>query len=392
MAFNVGTGRVKIDNYDPALEERINDARVATNGGRVVSDAPDAPDLLANLRNGAWLDAQNFPPLQFAVPGVIPEGFTLLAGAPKIGKSWMALDFALAIACGGRALGHIDVGPPKPVFALFLEDSDRRLQERARKLLDGAPIPEMFHYMTRVEPGSVLTTLRQCFAMYPEYAPLAIVDTLGKCMPPAVMGETTYSRDYRVGSAIKAIADDHPGSSVLVLHHDRKADSSDFVDSISGTNGLAGSADTVCLLTRNRHESEGSINVTSRDVREAEYAVELQDGVRWSLVGGALDTAASRASDMRVSAGLGDRSLEVLAFVRLHPEGVTPKQVDDALDMEDARQYLGRLAKKERIRNPKRGLYTPVTTVTLSQTDDDSRHSDTSDTVVRALDFNEPRR
>lgn len=367
---------------DPELEERIYDAEQRNASGA---------GLLKGLRTGDWLDAQEFPPLQYAVPGIIPEGFTLLAGAPKIGKSWIALDFALAAAAGGRALGHIDVGPARPVFALFLEDSDRRLQERARRLLEGAPIPPLWHYLTRVEPGAVLTTLRTCFEMYPDLLPpYAIVDTLGKCMPPAMQGETTYGRDYRVGSAIKAIADDFPGSAVQVLHHDRKADSADFVDSISGTNGLAGSADTVILLARNRHENEGTLNVTSRDVREAEYSIDLHDGVAWTLTGGSLATAAARASDLRVSTGLGDRTIEVLAYVRDHPAGVTPKQVEEALEMPEARQYLKRLADKHRIRNPKRGTYqplaTPVTSVTTSQPMDSLLHGDGSNTGYPGAD------
>jgi hypothetical protein len=66
---------------------------------------PDAAPLLAGLRDGAWLDAQNFPPLAYAVPGVIPEGLALLVGPPKIGKSWLVLTVDLAAAAGGKAFG-----------------------------------------------------------------------------------------------------------------------------------------------------------------------------------------------------------------------------------------------------------------------------------------------
>jgi hypothetical protein len=57
------------------------------------SDTPlGAPDkLLMAIRTGAWLDEQTFPPLRYAVPGLIPEGFTLLIGPPKAGKSWLVL-------------------------------------------------------------------------------------------------------------------------------------------------------------------------------------------------------------------------------------------------------------------------------------------------------------
>src|SRR5512139_3948027 len=38
----------------------------------------------------------NYPPLKFVVPGLIPVGLTILAGRPKEGKSWLALQIALA--------------------------------------------------------------------------------------------------------------------------------------------------------------------------------------------------------------------------------------------------------------------------------------------------------
>jgi len=138
------------------------------------------------------------------------------------------------------------------------------------------------------------------------------------------------------------------------------------------------------VLTRVRHESEGMLNVTSRDVKEAEYALELHDGVAWTLTGGTLDASRARASDLRTSAGLGDRTLEVLAYVRDNPAGVSPKQVEEALDIAEARQYLKRLADKGRISNPKRGIYRPlvppVTTVTVSQPEGSSLQGDTCDT------------
>ena len=85
---------------------------------------PDADKLLSTLRDGAWLDAQVFPPLAYAVPGLVPEGSVLLVGAPKIGKSWLVLAVGLAASEGGKALG-LDI-PKRPVLYAALEDGDRR--------------------------------------------------------------------------------------------------------------------------------------------------------------------------------------------------------------------------------------------------------------------------
>ncbi|RCL89398.1 MAG: hypothetical protein DBW62_04500, partial [Microbacterium sp.] len=72
-----------------------------------------------------WLMAQTFPPVRYVVPGIIPEGATLLVAAPKIGKSWLMLDTAVAAARGGRALGTVALGRPRPVLYLALEDGPR---------------------------------------------------------------------------------------------------------------------------------------------------------------------------------------------------------------------------------------------------------------------------
>ena len=43
----------------------------------------------------------------WAIPGLLPEGVSLLAGKPKMGKSWLALSLAISIAQGGNALGTL---------------------------------------------------------------------------------------------------------------------------------------------------------------------------------------------------------------------------------------------------------------------------------------------
>jgi AAA domain len=329
---------------------------------QAVADSFDGAGLLAGLRNGAWLDAQVFPPLAYAVPGLVPEGSVLLVGPPKIGKSWLVLTFALAVASGGRALG-IQV-PQRPVLYLALEDGNRRLQDRCRRLLAG-PIPEAFEYLTVVEHGRVLDAVGEWLEREHDTPPLAVLDTLGKVMPPALPGESAYQRDYRIGTALKGVADAHPGSTMLTNHHDRKAGTVDFVDAVSGTHGLAGAADTILVVTRDRAETAARLQVTGRDVPEGEYALTFTDGAVWDLDGADLGEAAKRAREVRATAGLGDRSAELVRFVAQHPEGVTPAQVAEALGLEAgaARVYLARLVEAERLARPRRGLYTPVASV-----------------------------
>jgi hypothetical protein len=325
------------------------------------SDSTDDEQLLSGVRDGAWLTAQQFPPLRYAIPGLIPEGFTLLIGAPKIGKSWLVLDLLLAVASGGRALGRIAAGDPRPVLYLAMEDSDRRMQDRCRQLLGEASIPAAFSYQTRIAPGQVLPTIA-AWMRRSAGTGLVVVDTLGKVMPPAMMGESHYQRDYRIGSAIKSLADACPGLAVIVNHHDRKASAEDFIDSVSGTHGLAGAADTVVVLARKRQSGEGVIKVTGRDVPEDEYALTINDGMAWQLAGANLASAAGEAARRSAAMSMSATSTDVLQFVTSHPDGVRAKDVVDKFGR-DAYQYLGRLVDSGRIEKQGRGFYIPVSEV-----------------------------
>ena len=101
----------------------------------------------------------------------------------------MSLSIALAVAAGGYVFGRIKV-EQRPVLLLALEDSDRRLQDRIRKLLGpGEAIPPLLNYLTWIEPGTVGATIRDWLEMWPADAkPLVILDTLGKVLPPSVPG------------------------------------------------------------------------------------------------------------------------------------------------------------------------------------------------------------
>ena len=329
-------------------------------------DDPDEGDLLAGLKSGAWLDAQTFPALSWAVHGLIPEGFGLFTGPPKAGKSWAALGIALAVAAGTPALGKIDTGRPRPVLLLALEDGSRRLQGRCRHLLgDGVEIPERLEFATDTAPATVVPLIRAWLAKHGRQRPLVVLDTLGKVMPAALPGEGAYQRDYRIGSTLKRLVDTHPGSTLLVVHHvNKRTDGADWMDSTSSTNGLNGAADFTVNLSRQRNESTGILRVTGRDVVEGEYAVTSDSG-RWSIDGDALADAARKAAEAKVSDGLGDRSAEIIAYVNAQAEPVSAKQVEGALGITDARRYLARLAEARRLSKPERGRYAPC--VPLSQ-------------------------
>ena len=92
------------------------------------------PDRPRTAYRADELMAIEFPAPRWAVPGLIAEGVTLLAGPPKVGKSWLLLSTALSIASGSQILGALNGQPPRPVLYLALEDSDRRMKDRCAQL------------------------------------------------------------------------------------------------------------------------------------------------------------------------------------------------------------------------------------------------------------------
>lgn len=314
--------------------------------------------LLSSVRDGAWLDQQIFLPIRYAVPGLIAEGFTILVGSPKVGKSWLTLATLLSVATGGRVLGRIPVRQGRVLY-LALEDGDRRMQDRARHLMSGEALPPLFHYVTNVRPDEVLHLI-DAFLLHNSDTTLVVVDTLGKVMPPVLPSETTYQRDYRIGGKLKEIADSRPGLAVVVNHHDRKADSNDFVERVSGSNGLAGSADTILVVSRQRVISDGTISVVGRDVHEGEYAVIFDNGF-WTLDGADLADASRRLREREATTELSDLSMKVLEFVnRTGPCRAADVADELGIERKMAGTYLGRLADSKRITKAARGQYEPL--------------------------------
>jgi hypothetical protein len=163
----------------------------------------------------------------------------------------------------------------------------------------------------------------------------------------------------------------------VIAHHDRKAESDDFVEKVSGSNGLAGAADTIVVLSRKRNEDTGLLQVTGRDVAEGEYAMEFRRGASWQLAGLSLQAAASQATHVRATSGVGDVMTRVIEVVAKHPDGIGPSEVATALGIapDTVRRYLARAAETGRVAKAGRGLYTPLSEVShVSRSGPDGTH------------------
>lgn len=236
--------------------------------------------------NGAELLSRSIPPQRWIIDSLLPEGLTLLCGAPKAGKSWLSLDIALHVASGQAFWGHKTLTGRVLLFAL--EDGERRLKRRLEMLI--ADHDEL--YPALIYPCFSVPPLESGFADglekqledfgSGEKVSLVVVDTLGKVREPSRLDG--YQRDYQQVAALKAIADKHH-IAVLVVHHLRKMASDDPFERISGTQGILGAADGAMVLMRqSRSDRNGKLYLTSRDSDDKQFALNFDDSCRWKLL------------------------------------------------------------------------------------------------------------
>jgi hypothetical protein len=318
---------------------------------------PTKADPFANAWTADKLVAEEFPPPRWAVCGLIPEGLAVLAGAPKAGKSWLALNLALAIAGGTTVLGEIqtDAGD---VLYLALEDTPRRLQSRMRKILGDQPAPAGLTLLTEFPtlPAGGADAICGWLEARPN-ARLVVIDVFAKMRGNNAPGVNPYDADYAAMGRAKAIADRF-GIAVILVHHLRKMAADDFTAELSGTNGVAGAADTIMALKRTKGEADAVLQITGRDVDEAERAMRFDpaNGTWALLAGAALDHT------------LQPTRAGILAYLRQFP-GATPKAISDALgeDRETIRRTCSRMADDGQVRRRDGGRYFPLESRTATE-------------------------
>jgi hypothetical protein len=233
----------------------------------------------------AELMKREFPEQKWVVPGVFVEGLNLLAGKPKFGKSWLVLSLAIAVAKGGKVFGKIDV-TAGDVLYLALEDNDRRLKKRIGILLCGDDAPDRLHRATtwkRCNEGGI-DDLRAWLVAHLE-ARLVVIDTLKRFKPKSNAKANAYDSDYEAMIPLQALAAEF-GVCIIVVHHTNRGKKDDILDSVNGSNGLAGGADSILVAQKERGKVDGSLFLTGRDVEEKTLGLKWDSlTCTWTLIG-----------------------------------------------------------------------------------------------------------
>jgi len=292
------------------------------------------------------LMAKSFPDPRWIVKDLIGEGLTLLAGAPKIGKSWFALDLALSVSGGNDdILGGMPI-EHGAVLYLALEDTQRRLQNRVRNISQALTPVDLDLMIESPRIGCGLEEqIRSWHAERKGRGRLVIIDTFARVRPEIRPRDSGYMADYTALAPLQKLAGEL-GIAIFVIHHTNKAPAADDpFDSISGTNALNGAADASMVL---RRSGEGATLYTrGRDVEERQVTLSFdRSSFRWHQV--ELAATASTPERDRILRALMEAGTDLSA-------GEIADRIDQAKD--NTQRLLSKLAAAHLVIRSGRGTY-----------------------------------
>jgi len=226
--------------------------------------------------------AATFPEPRWAVPGIIPEGLTFLAGKSKVGKSWLCLQIAQAVATGGRVLDQkVERGR---VLYLALEDNARRIKERLQK--QKAPTGMDITFLTEWPRSLAAGGLADLQAEIAQGGyRLVILDTFSRVAGAADQMDVVEMTSVLAG--LQRTAQIYRLATVLADHHRKNMGFvSDPVDDVLGSRAKSAVADCLLGLYREQGKHEAILSMTGRDVESRELALEWDSlTCCWHLLG-----------------------------------------------------------------------------------------------------------
>ncbi len=202
------------------------------------------------------------PPI---IEGLFYAGAYILAGAPKIGKSFLVAQIAYHVSTGKKLWEY--EAHQGTVLYLALEDDFQRIQRRMFKMYGVEDTPNLHFAVAAGKIGNGLDEQLANFVQEHPDTKLIVIDTMQKIRE--LGGEAySYASDYEIIGKLKEFAD-RCGICVLTVHHTRKQPSGDAFEMISGTTGLLGCADGALLMRKEKRTAlEATVDVVGRDQQD----------------------------------------------------------------------------------------------------------------------------
>ena len=269
-----------ISNSDPKINDPASKTKESMRDKRRKMQSMFDPNSLYTI-SMTELYQNTYKSRSAIIEGVLYPGTYLLAGAPKIGKSFLVAQLAYHVSTGKELWGYqVRQGT---VLYLALEDDHRRLQERMYRMFGTDSSEKLFFATCAKQIGNGLEDQLKKFMKEHPDTKLVILDTLQKIREVG-NEKNSYAKDYEIIGKLKQITDES-GCCFLLVHHTRKQQADDKFDMISGTNGLLGSADGAFMLVKEkRTDQTATLDVSGRDQKDQRiYLTRDNERLIWEL-------------------------------------------------------------------------------------------------------------
>ena len=307
-AETVGAVRRSVVSHDTGNLIDLSIAKTHENGKKIFSTI-----------DGETLMSLPLQPLSFVVDTLLSQGLHILAGSPKVGKSWLALWMAVTVA-KGEPLWGMNTRQGSTLY-LCLEDSMLRVQNRLFEITEDAPASVHFCTESFVLGNGLEEQIENFIAEHPD-TELIIIDTLQMIRGNGY--ENTYANDYRDLSVLKKLANKY-SIAILLIHHLRKEPDADVFNRISGTTGISGAVDSsFTLIEDGRGSGRAKLYCIGRDIEYREIELTRGSDNVWEM-----DSDSHEAPEL-----LGDRMTILLsAYIKEHEGFIgTPTELVQSID------------------------------------------------------------
>lgn len=333
-----------------ALERAVNEAVEAMAAGELTSERfreiveAHCATAVASVNvvpvSAAAMFAKKLPPQKYLLNPKLPVGLCMVAAKPKVGKTWLVLALALATAIDAEFLGE-KVQCPGPVAYVSLEDGERRMQSRLEILApgtDGAEFANLDFFYSWPGFPALDSLIKQR-----KYG-LLVVDHLMAVPRAESKSRDIVRADYASLQPFRQLAERH-GIVVMLVNHLRKM-TGEQRDTILGTTGITAAVDSIWTLTRMDERGKAKLQITGRDIEEAELMLQFSLG--WTKVAEGVEVEAARAP----------LQMMILTLLKnVYPQGLLPKDIAARLGVKPDNTRVALKAMRESNRVAKNGEF-----------------------------------
>jgi RecA-family ATPase len=302
-----------------------------------VQDAPtDAGDIDKQLNgyDAQWLMAQDLPETEFIVQSILPVGYTVLGGRPKMGKSISVLgSIAMPVATGEQAFSNYDVRQGT-VLGLFYEDTKRRLKDRLTRFTHfSTTMPNLsklraYHDFPRAHAGGI-ETIQALLDKYPD-TKLVIIDTLPRFSPPRERGQDAYDSEYNLGALLFKLAHERQ-IAIMGIVHTTKSSYSNVFDNLRGSGGTA-AADVLMVLERTNDKTIRILHTVGRDTEETRLELYADnETLKYTMVGECDDERYAELTNFDFKASIPEKDAKKAQAQELKASGKSVREIASEL-------------------------------------------------------------